>query len=247
MQDPYQVLGVSPSSTEDQIAQAYRKLAKKYHPDLNPGNQEAERKMREINAAYEQIRTQKHGGATYERPTGGASGNPYGGTYSNGQYNPFGDGPFTSGSSFDPFEFFTMFSGGQQQQWGQQRQPRHRASSPKMQAVDNFIQHCQYQEALRLLSEMTDRNAEWYYYSALTNAGIGNRVTALNHAREASRREPSSEHYQILLEQFEQGSFQYRQAGQAYGFDMGKGGSMISRLCLIYTLFSCFCRPCCRM
>ena len=42
IQDPYKVLGVSRDATEQEITQAYRRLAKKYHPDLNPGDTEAE-------------------------------------------------------------------------------------------------------------------------------------------------------------------------------------------------------------
>ncbi len=61
MNDPYKVLGVSPTATDEEITKAYRKLAKKYHPDLNPGNEEAERRMMEINEAYESI---KKGNAT---------------------------------------------------------------------------------------------------------------------------------------------------------------------------------------
>ena len=53
--DPYKVLGVSPDASDEEIKQAYRNLAKKYHPDRNPGDQEAARKMQEINAAYDQI------------------------------------------------------------------------------------------------------------------------------------------------------------------------------------------------
>lgn len=57
MRDPYSVLGVSRDATEDQIKEAYRKLAKKYHPDANPDNKEAAaEKMKEINAAYDQIK-----------------------------------------------------------------------------------------------------------------------------------------------------------------------------------------------
>ena len=53
--DPYQVLGVSPDASPDEIKKAYRALAKKYHPDLHPNDPEAARKMNEINAAYDQI------------------------------------------------------------------------------------------------------------------------------------------------------------------------------------------------
>ena len=54
--DPYQVLGVSPNASEDEIRQAYRRLAKQYHPDLHPGDRTAAQKMNEINAAYDAIK-----------------------------------------------------------------------------------------------------------------------------------------------------------------------------------------------
>ena len=58
---PYEVLGVSPGASKEEVTKAYRRLAKKYHPDLNPGDKSAEKKMSEINAAYEEI---KSGGAS---------------------------------------------------------------------------------------------------------------------------------------------------------------------------------------
>ncbi len=62
-QDPYSVLGVSPAATDDEIKKAYRKLAKQYHPDIHPDREFAEKKMAEINAAYDQILKQRQGKA----------------------------------------------------------------------------------------------------------------------------------------------------------------------------------------
>lgn len=79
MDDPYKVLGVSPDASDEEIKRAYRRLAKKYHPDLNPGDQEAARHMQQVNAAYEQIKnpekfqqqTHQQSGYGYYDPFGG--------------------------------------------------------------------------------------------------------------------------------------------------------------------------------
>ena len=66
-----------PGASDDEIKRAYRRLAKKYHPDLNPGDQEAARKMQEVNAAYEQIKNPEKAQQT-------------GSGYAGGYYDPFG-------------------------------------------------------------------------------------------------------------------------------------------------------------
>src|SRR5262249_51934369 len=55
MANPYETLGVAPDASQDAIRKAYRKAAKETHPDLNPGKPEAEKRFKEINAAYDII------------------------------------------------------------------------------------------------------------------------------------------------------------------------------------------------
>ena len=82
--DPYKVLGLSPGASDEEIKKAYRRLAKKYHPDLNPGDAEAARKMKEVNAAYEQIKNPEKFRQSQPGGQGGCGG------YT--QYDPFGWG-----------------------------------------------------------------------------------------------------------------------------------------------------------
>ncbi len=83
--DYYEVMGVQKNATEAEIKKAYRELAKKYHPDLHPGDKEAEAKFKEINEAYE-VLSDKDKRARYDQfgqagvdPNfgGGAGGSPF--------------------------------------------------------------------------------------------------------------------------------------------------------------------------
>ncbi|KGF04283.1 molecular chaperone DnaJ [Anaerococcus lactolyticus] len=92
MRDPYEVLGVERTATSVEIKREYRKLAKKYHPDLNPDNEEAEQKFKEANLAYEILsdpdKKQKYdtyGAAAFENGGAGFNGGFGGG------FGGFGD------------------------------------------------------------------------------------------------------------------------------------------------------------
>ena len=206
--DPYKVLGISPDASDDEIKRAYRRLAKKYHPDLNPGDQEAARKMREVNAAYEQIKNP-------EKAQSQGSGGGYGG------YGGYGYG--------DPF------GGYRQQSYGGEQ-----TGSQYQQAAMHYIQYGRFQEALNVLNSVTDRDARWYYLSALANDGLGNQVTALEHIRRAVSMDPDNPEYMSALNEIEHGGAAYRrQAGNFRGFAMG--GSPCASLCLCYfvNIFCC--------
>ena len=202
IQDPYKVLGVSPDASDEEIKQAYRRLAKQYHPDRNPGDAEAAKKMQEINAAYEQIKNPEKA-----QPNSGYGG--YGGYGSYGGYNSYGGQ--TAQNQGDNYQ----------------------------QAAYQYIRYGRYQEALNALGSATNRDARWYYLSAIANQGVGNQVTALEHIRRAVSMEPDNQEYLRVLDAIEHGGAAYRQqAGSFRGFTMG--GDPCTNLCLCY-LFNIFC------
>ena len=101
--DYYEVLGVDKSADESTIKKAYRTLAKKYHPDMNPGDKEAEAKFKEVNEAYDVLsdpdkkaRYDQYGHAAFD-PSSGMGGGGFGG---------FGD------FGFDISDIFSSFFGG---------------------------------------------------------------------------------------------------------------------------------------
>ena len=230
MPDPYSVLGVDRNASDDELKKAYRSLSRKYHPDANinnPHKDEAEAKFKEVQQAYQQIMDERERG--YTSGGGGSSsgsGSGYGGSFYGGY------GPFGGFGSFDGY-------GG----YGQsgESDSRRETTDPHLKAAANYIRSGHYREALNVLDGIKERNALWYFYSASANSGLGNNVTALEHAREAVRLEPENMQYRMLLERMEGGGTWYQQRQTMYGYP----GSFDSSCCVKLCVANLLCNLCC--
>lgn len=189
--NPYDVLGVSQSASDDEVKKAYRELTRKYHPDANVNNplaDLAEEKFKEVQEAYDTIMKQ--------RANGGTDSYSYGGGYGSSSYG--------AGNSYRSGSGGSSYSGNQ---------------DVEMQAVFNYINSRYYREALNLLDRMPNRTAMWYYASGAANAGIGNNLVAREHAAQAVNMEPNNIQFRQLLNQIEWNSQRYQNNpyGQRYG------------------------------
>ena len=162
--NPYDVLGVSPNASDDEIKRAYRDLTRKYHPDANVNNplaDLAEEKFKEVQEAYDIIMRERANG-----------GNSYGNNYGYGSSESYSYGNQTYGNQDTSYGYGSM--------------------DPKLQAAANYINSRRYREAINTLDQVQQRSAMWYYLSGCANAGIGNQILARDHAAQAVNMEPNN-------------------------------------------------------
>ena len=213
--DPYKVLGFSPDATDEDIKKAYRELAKKYHPDRNPGDPHAAEMMNEINSAYDAI---KDGSAAQ------SYGSSAGQTYSSG----YGYGGFNS----DPWGAwgYTGYRGST------------RTERNELTAALNYIRNGMYREAINALSgvPVAERDGKWYYLSAAANMYLGNKIAAMESARRAVEIEPDNEDYQNLLAQLQSGGDFYENYSRTY-----RSGISLDRLLMGLCIMNLACGPLC--
>ncbi|MBO5303123.1 MAG: DnaJ domain-containing protein [Lachnospiraceae bacterium] len=220
MLNPYEVLGVTPGASDEEIKKAYRTLSRKYHPDANinnPNKAQAEEKFKQVQQAYDQIMKEKQQGYSY-----GGSGYSYGNAGS-GTYGYGSNGTYGGYSS------------------------RNQNESIQMQAAANYIANRHYKEALNVLNGIAfaDRSARWYYYSAMANAGIGNNVTAQEHIGQALILEPSNMEYRRFKQHLDFGGTWYQNMGQSYERPYSGSGSWCVSMLLLNMFCNCCCfRPC---
>ncbi|MBQ9008749.1 MAG: DnaJ domain-containing protein [Clostridia bacterium] len=231
--DPYQVLGVSRSATDDEIKKVYRQLCKRYHPDANvgkPDQAQCEKKFVEVQQAYEEIMHQRQGGGT--RPGSGYNG----GSATQSQQSAYAD----------PFEqFWRQYGGTGQRTYGGTGGYGQRADTiPEMQAAANYIRSGHYSEALNALGMVSprERSARWYYLSALAQSGLHNQAQAMEYARQAVSMEPQNMEYQQFLSDLQSSGRGYSRYGQQYGRpNMGNVASPCVSLAAMYCCSMCMC------
>lgn len=206
--DPYMILGIDHSASDEEVKKAYRKLSRQYHPDANvgaPNPDQIEERFKEIQQAYRQIMD--------EREHGGRSS-------SGGGYRDFyGTNQSASGSGYTGEDAL------------------------KMQAAANYINNRCFSEALNVLSAVGTRSAQWYYFSAMANAGMGNNINAQNLAEQAVALEPDNIQYRQFLQQLQFGGTWYQSMGDAYGRPTASNNLCLD-LCMLNLFCSCCCRPC---
>lgn len=114
----------------------------------------------------------------------------------------------------------------------------------ELQAAFNYIRSRHYKEALQALSGIETRTARWYYLSGMANAGAGNNILALDHARQAAAMEPSNQEYAYFLQQLQSGGQWYQTMGEGYGYPLRGVGDCCYKFMLWNLFCGCCCRPC---
>ena len=177
MNDPYQILGVSENASDEEIKKAYRELARKYHPDNyhdNPLADLAQEKMKEINAAYEQI--------TKERASGKRGSGSGGASYGASGYGGYGG-----------YQGYGGY-GGSQSYSGQ---------SSVLQQARIAINTGNISRAEALLANYSDHNAEWNFLKGAVCYRRGWLDEALRYYRTACQMDPTNAEYRQALEYME--------------------------------------------
>ena len=210
MIDPYKVLGVSPGASQEEIKKAYRKKAKECHPDLNPNDREAGRKMNEINEAYQMLQNPEKYRAKQEeeqrRQQYYSSYGSYGqrSQHSTGQGYGRYEGAGGWYSDFGDFNFEDFFGFGfGARQYDTTPYPQEGDSDELVHAI-YAVNSGRFDDAIAILTRMTSnyRNARWFYITAVAYNGMGETVRAMDLLQKAIQMEPNNPVYRQLYREY---------------------------------------------
>ena len=236
--DYYKIMGIPKDTPQKDIRAAYTRRAKQFHPDLHPDDPSAEEHFKEVQAAYSEIMRIKQGGGTAYRQSGQTYGQSNG--YSQQYQDPFAGGGF----GFGPFGFgyYSTGSSAGRQSYGSSAGRQSygiAAGDPELRAAANYIRSGFYEEALTTLNGISaaGRTAQWHYYAALANQGLGNNIRAQEEARTAVSMEPNNYAYQNLLDQLQSPGRSYTSYQQPYAQPSGRPG----QFCLSFWMYLLVC------
>ncbi len=232
--DPYSVLGVPRSATPEEIKKAYRKMARKYHPDMHPNDPEAAKKMNEINEAYDMLTNPEK----YERERArqqaqqqySSSYNGYGNTYGQSGYGSgYGSGYSQNGygSGYDDddqygqsgyyggsggyyggfYDFFRNAYGSSYGGYSGSINPQaQQGDSAEIRKAINYINTGRYPEALSVLGSIpsSGRDARWNYLCALAYYGGKDMAHANDFIQKAYKMDPGNQTYVNVMSRFQQ-------------------------------------------
>ena len=116
---------------------------------------------------------------------------------------------------------------------------QNRGGTVHLRAAANYINNGGYDEALNVLSAIQDKDARWYYYSAMANSGKGNQATAMEHARRAVELDPDNMQYRMFYQRMNSGGEWYSGRQQTYQNPAGGMGSWCMKLIFINLMCNC--------
>lgn len=218
MRDPYQVLGITPYATDDEVKSAYRKMAKKYHPDNFAGSDlaaKAEQKMKEVNAAYQEIQDIRAG-----KKSGGFGAGGYGGNYGSAGNGGSGSSGSDAGSS----------------SYRMRNDPWYICMRAR-----ELINQGRITEAEELLDRVPEskRDAQWHFCRGHVCYRKGYMTAARAEFKIACDMDPTNPSYRNAYDSLDRGS-QSSPYGNAYS---GNGGGCLTSLACLNCL--CACMRCC--
>jgi molecular chaperone DnaJ len=228
---------VSRQATQDEIKKAYRRKARENHPDTNPGDPGAEKRMHEINEAYDRIMNPQKYVRADARSSAQSSGYPAGGSSYGGQGGGYGwggagspgsgQGSGQQGNPYDwpgGFDFGDLFGGGWAGNNSADVHPEVAVSdSPEVRSAISEINAGNHAQAVRTLSGIPSifRDARWQYLCAIANHGAGNTISALEQIGRAVQMDPGNASYLRTQRAFKATAQTYTQQSQARGFSFG--------------------------
>lgn len=225
LNDPYSVLGVSASASDDEIRDAYRALVKKYHPDRyagSPMEAQAQEKLKEINAAYDQVQRIRSGEAPDPRYGGGSSsGGGYGSPFSGAWWGA------AQGAHTD----HTQYTAGGA------------SNDARFNDIREMITRGLIAQAEAALERMTERPAEWYFLRGIVHNRRGQAFNAQQCFQQAYNMEPDNVEYRNAAQRMEQ-AYAQRTSGGGTANPLNCGSRISGPACQLMTC--CFLSNMCR-